>query len=92
MAADVQMYSLSASGCLCSFHSNLWLPVFHQWDMVITLAYDNCLRVFDAETRSLLHCWENENHVQFTGFDVDLKRKEVGEWALVSSYPISGGC
>ena len=52
------------------------------WQMVFSLAYDNCLRVYECSSGPggafvLKHCWENENRCHFTSLEVDLEFHEV---------------
>lgn len=48
-----------------------------KWELVLTLAYDMCLRAYDTTTNTVRFCWENEERCQFTALEVELEYDEV---------------
>ncbi|MEW5314577.1 MAG: hypothetical protein WDW38_006061 [Sanguina aurantia] len=63
------------------------------WNLLVTLCYDQCLRVYDAsggggssggsssggggEGGEMRHCWENEHRCQFTDVEVCVETNEI---------------
>lgn len=47
------------------------------WRALLTVCYDNCLRVYDTESGELMHLWENEANCMFTDIEVDRGLGEV---------------
>lgn len=47
------------------------------WRALLTLAYDNCLRVYDTVTEELRFTWENENRCPYTAVEVNTDMFEV---------------
>ncbi|GLC46623.1 hypothetical protein PLESTB_001224200 [Pleodorina starrii] len=48
-----------------------------KWEMVLTVAYDQCIRAYDVKTESVRHCWPNERQCQFTTLEVNLEFDEI---------------
>ncbi|KXZ44857.1 hypothetical protein GPECTOR_61g810 [Gonium pectorale] len=47
------------------------------WDLVLTVAYDQCIRAYDIKTGTVRHCWANERRCQFTTLEVNLEFDEI---------------
>ncbi|PNH10255.1 Outer row dynein assembly protein 16 [Tetrabaena socialis] len=48
-----------------------------KWDLLLTVAFDNCIRAYDVRTSSVRHCWVNERQCQFTALEVNTEFDEV---------------
>ncbi|KAG2447723.1 hypothetical protein HYH02_007183 [Chlamydomonas schloesseri] len=48
-----------------------------KWDMVLTVAYDQCLRAYDVKSSQIRHAWVNERGCQFTTLEVNTEFDEV---------------
>ncbi|GFR51000.1 hypothetical protein Agub_g13326, partial [Astrephomene gubernaculifera] len=48
-----------------------------KWDLVLTVAYDQCIRAFDVKSSTVRHCWANERRCQFTTLEVNTEFDEV---------------
>ncbi|EFJ40323.1 hypothetical protein VOLCADRAFT_99881 [Volvox carteri f. nagariensis] len=48
-----------------------------KWDLVLTVAFDLCIRAWDVKTESVRHCWANERQCQFTTLEVNLEFDEI---------------
>ena len=48
-----------------------------QWQVLLTLSYDNCMRCYDAVTGELKFEWENENRCPFTAITTNIEFGEV---------------
>ncbi|KAG2492355.1 hypothetical protein HYH03_009303 [Edaphochlamys debaryana] len=48
-----------------------------KWDLVLTIAFDQCLRAYDTKSGNVRHVWTNERGCQFTCIEVDLEFDEV---------------
>lgn len=53
------------------------VPCSCRWGLVLTLAYDQCLRAYDTHTNTVRHCWQNESRCQWTALEVELEFDEV---------------
>ncbi|GIL56264.1 hypothetical protein Vafri_11611 [Volvox africanus] len=48
-----------------------------KWDLVLTVAFDQCIRAWDVKTESVRHCWANERQCQFTTLEVNVEFDEI---------------
>ncbi|PNW82472.1 hypothetical protein CHLRE_06g280350v5 [Chlamydomonas reinhardtii] len=48
-----------------------------KWDMVLTVAYDQCLRAYDVKSSQVRHAWVNERGCQFTTLEINIEFDEV---------------
>ena len=47
--------------------------------MVLTVAYDQCLRAYDVKSSQVRHAWVNERGCQFTTLEINIEFDEVGK-------------